>query len=403
MNRQIQKVGCRLALVCLALVAVPSMIWAETNVDSLAAKMAALEEELATLRQEFEVAKRDAAAANAEAAEWRSPTSVVHLAGYAAVGYTDAENETGSFDVANFNPIFHYQYGDRVLWEAELEFEIEEDGETEVGLEYTTIDLFLNDYMTFVGGKFLSPLGQFRQNLHPAWINKLPAAPPGFGHDGAAPLADIGFQLRGGVPVGNPSALNYAVYVANGPELEGEDGEVEAIEAEGFTRDVDGEKVWGGRIGYRPIPNFEVGVSAAVGKAAVTVNDGEEVEDDPERDYDAFGIDAAFAWNGLELRGEYIQQDVDDSMASIAPEGGKWEAWYAQAAYQFAQARWEGVLRYTDFDSPHASQQQEQIALGLNYLIAPSALVKLAYEFNDGLSGTPNDADRWLVQLAYGY
>ena len=75
----------------------------------------------------------------------------------------------------------------------------------------------------------------------------------------------------------------------------------------------------------------------------------------------------------------------------------------AQAAYQFAPAKWEGVLRYTDFDSPHASQQEEQIALGLNYLIAPSALVKLAYEFNDGLSGTPNDADRWLVQFAYGY
>ena len=98
----------------------------------------------------------------------------------------------------------------------------------------------VNDYVALVGGKFLSPIGQFRQNLHPSWINKLASAPPGFGHDGAAPTSDIGLQARGGFQIGNMFA-NYAVYASNGPELNStfEDGEfeLEGIRAEGFDED----------------------------------------------------------------------------------------------------------------------------------------------------------------------
>ena len=59
----------------------------------------------------------------------KNTTSVTHLAGYAAAGYTSEKNGSDSFDVANFNPIFHFQYGDRILWESELEIAVEENGE----------------------------------------------------------------------------------------------------------------------------------------------------------------------------------------------------------------------------------------------------------------------------------
>ncbi len=301
-----------------------------------------------------------------------------------------------------FNPIFHFLYRDKILWESELEFEIEEEGETEVGLEYSAINWFINDYAAVVAGKFLSPLGQFRQNLHPAWINKVASAPPGFGHDGAAPEADIGLQLRGGVPVGERSHVTYALYIANGPELEGEEGEVHGILTEGFTRDAD-DPVFGGRVSFLPLPNLEIGLSAAIGEATVKVNEEEEVDDDPARDYEAFGVDFAYRHDGFEARGEYIEQDVDDDPNSVAEEGGQWDAWYLQGAYQFRNFPWELVARYTDFTSPHASQEQEQWALGVNYLISPNAIIKFAYEANDGLDGSENDADRWLAQFAYGY
>ncbi|NNF92429.1 MAG: hypothetical protein HKM96_13655, partial [Boseongicola sp.] len=88
----------------------------------------------------------------------------------------------------------------------------------------------------------------------------------------------------------------------------------------------------------------------------------------------------------------------------VAPEGGEWKTWYAQAAYKFGpQAKWEGVVRFTDYTSPHSDESQEQWAFGVNYLITPSAMVKAGYEINDGLAGEATDEDRWIMQIAYGY
>lgn len=405
------------------LVAIPALAQTDaTRIEELEAKAADMAEELAALRAELEKAKRNDAVSDVEtlrsevvkatqiaqraeksANEWKDTTAVTHLAGYAAAGYTDQENGTDSFDVANFNPIFHFQYGDRILWESELEVEVEENGETNIALEYSTIDIFLNDYLVFVAGKFISPLGNFRQNLHPSWINKLPSAPPGFGHDGAAPLAEVGFQLRGGLPIGEQSKFTYAGYVGNGPNLEGEDGELHGIDTDGFTGDADDEKIFGGRIAFLPIPKLEFGLSGAFGDAAVVDNDEMDFEGDPSRDYEVLGADVAYQWNNFDFRGEYIQQDIGDAPNSVAPEGGKWETWYAQGAYKFAQAQWEGVLRYTDYTSARADQSQEQWAVGLNYLLAPNAVIKIAFEFNDGVTDEETDNDRWLIQVAYGY
>ncbi len=404
------------------LAGVPAHAQSDTaRIDELERQASILAEQLADLRAELEQAKNRGSAgdmhsireetvaarqaaqrAEQSASEWKNTTAVTHLAGYASADYISPENGEAAF-VANFNPMFHYQYNDKILWEAELEIEVEENGDTSIGLEYSSIDWFLNDSLILIAGKFLSPLGNFRQNMHPSWINKLPSAPPGFGHDGAAPLAEVGLQLRGGRNFGNQGKFTYAGYVGNGPKLEGEDGEIHAIEAEGFAGNPDDEFVYGGRISFLPIPKFEIGVSGAFGDVAVVENDGVDVVGDPTRDYTAFGYDASYQIGNFDLRGEYISQEVDEQAASIAPESGKWETWYVQGAYKFADAKWEGVLRYTDFKSPHADDTQEQFAVGLNYLITPSAMLKFAFESNDGLAGEATDDDRVLVQIAYGY
>ena len=357
-------------------------------------------ESLGGLRKDVE-ANKVAIQATQSATTFTDATSVTHLSGYASADYVSVENGPSAF-VANFNPMFHFLYENKILWEAELEVVVEENGETEIGLEYTTVDWFLNDNLTLIAGKFLSPIGNFRQNLHPSWINKLPSAPPGFGHDGAAPISEVGVQLRGVAPLGN-SRLNYAFFLGNGPKIEGEDGEIHAIEAEGFASDPDDEKVFGGRVAFLPIPSLELAVSGATGDAAVVEDDGIDVEGDPKRGYQVLGFDASYQWKNLDLRGEYVKQEVDPNPLSIAPEGGVWETWYAQAAYKFADGKWEGVARYTDFQSPHADDTQEQLALGINYLITPSAFLKFGYESNKGEPGEITDADRWILQIAYGY
>ncbi|NOZ09657.1 MAG: hypothetical protein GXP09_01215 [Gammaproteobacteria bacterium] len=365
--------------------------------------------------KENSVTRAEAKALESEvnaASEWKDPNTLVHMAGYADVGYASGSNQNGSFKVGTFAPIFHFQYKDLVMLESELEFGIDENGETEVGMEYLTIDWFVNDYVALVAGRFLSPVGQFRQNLHPSWINKLPSAPPGFGHDGAAPTSETGLQMRGGFPIGNMRS-NYAVFVGNGPELiaEWEDGEfgLDGIEAEGKGTDRDGEKVWGGRFAILPMNGLEMGVSVATGKATVT-----GIEDDTgaapsltgeqARDYDVFGFDTVWQHKSLTLRGEYVKSKVGGAITgATASDGGEWQTWYAQASYLLPATKFEGVIRYADFDTPHDSQDQKQWAVGLNYLFASNIIGKIAFESNDGQAGAASDSDRWFVQMAYGF
>jgi hypothetical protein len=356
-----------------------------------------------------------------QAAEWKNPNTLVHLAGYADVGYMKKEGEDGSFLVGRFAPIFHYQYRDTVMMEAELEFEVGEDGETEVALEYMTIDWFLNDYAALVAGKFLSPVGQFRQNLHPSWINKMTTAPPGFGHDGAAPVSDLGLQVRGGFPVGGMRA-NYAVFVSNGPEInaEIEDGEYEldGVAAEGFNRDVDGEKTLGGRFALLPMSSLEIGVSFVGGKATVTNVEGDEgdagvgpIADESARDYTVYGADFVWFTGNMSVRGEFVNTEVgeDNSAGTTAGEGATWQTWYTQVAYRLPNTKWEGALRYTDYDSPHDSVDKKQTAIGVNYLVANNFVIKLTHELNEGKTDEETgekfetDADLTMLQLAYGF
>jgi len=354
-------------------------------------KTVASKAEVDSVKQEVrEVAKRSG--------EWKIADSAVHLAGYGAVGYTDGENSDGAFNLVTFNPIFHYQYKDLFLLEAELELEVGEDGETEVALEYATIDWLINDYAVLVAGKFLSPLGQFRQNLHPTWINKFASAPPGFGHDQAAPLAEVGAQLRGGFPFMKQGRANYAVYVGNGPLIELDGDEIEAVETEGLASNADGELIWGGRFGILPVPMLEFGISAAFGDV------GPEGEENLLRSYRTYGVDAAYQIGSeWDFRGEYISQRVGSNTTSAAPESATFRTWYVQGAYKFLPTKWELVARYGDYDSPHASQNQEQWGIGVNYLFASNAIAKIGFESNDGLRGETTDDDRFLLQLTYGF
>lgn len=351
--------------------------------------------------------KKDVDILNQQAVEWegwKAPKTLVHLAGFSDVGYTDTQGKTGSFGVGTFSPIFHYQFADRFMLEGELEFEVTEAGGSEAGIDYLTIDWFVNDYVALVAGKFLSPLGQFRQNIHPSWINKLASAPIGFGHDQAAPNADVGLMARGGYLFEAKNSLNYAVYIANGPTLEASGGEVEKIETPGLGDDGDGKKVVGGRFGmFYPGAKFEYGVSLATGKASVRSGTEGNYNYDASRDYSVIGADFAWRPAGYNIRGEFIQQDIGAQALSAAAESATWSAWYIQGAYQFSGTKWEAVLRVGEYDTPSNTTDVQQVTYGVNYLFETNIVGKVSYEVNDNPNAGLSAANRVIVQLAYGF
>lgn len=330
------------------------------------------------------------------------PILLFHFAGYADATYVSTQGDAGSSGQITFAPIFHLQFADRLFLETELEGTIDDRGQKEGAVEYATVNWLLNDQAALVVGKFLSPVGYFFPNMHPSWINKMASVPAGFGHGGAAPLTDVGVQLRGGKTFAGGQHVNYAVYNANGPRLglEGMDGL--DLDVEGSTRNPDGKRVTGARLGWMPVPSLEVGASLARGDVVLdagSMNEGSE----PARRYRVDGVDAAWhPTKALELRGEWIRQRVGEAPGSMVPDKATWRAWYVQGAYRFGAERWETVLRYGDSVSPHGESTFAQTAVGLNYLIRPNALAKLSWEFNDSEHAEAN-ADRLLLQLAYGF
>ena len=321
------------------------------------------------------------------------------LSGFAEVSFEKTEGRHSSFGANRFDPIFIASYKDLLIWRSQLEFTIDGQGTTDTTLEYSYFDFHINPKAIIVLGKFLYPGGKFFNSLYLPWQNKLPTAPVGFDENGAAPEADIGLQLRGNFQLSDYMSLNYTIFVLNGPEMVAEiDGpEMSSL---GFPVDVDGHKIIGTRIGYFLIPQLEIGISGSSGKVGLFVNDimvGEP------RDYYLLGTDINFNYRDFDLRGEFIEQHVDSSSPSSFPNSAKWAAGYIQAAYKFLPPHWEGIVRYSNFSSANAGQTQSQWAFGLNYWIAPTILIKCAYEMNQGKEGTFTDANQFLINFVFGF
>jgi len=363
------------------------------------------------------------------------PNALFHMGGYATANYratTGDEDRAGkinSFLGAQFNPVFHFTYKDFLLAEAELEFEVGDDGETEVDLEYASIDWLATNWLTFVAGSFLSPVGFWQQNLHPTWINKLPDPPAGWGHHGIAPLNDLGVMARGGFgKVGHP-LLNYGVYVGNGPQLEFEDGNLAHLGQGSFGLDDNNDKAVGGRIGIVPIPYLEIGGSFEVAQVQGQRNVGpaEDVSG-PVTDgqYTLWGVDAGYTMDPWNIRGEYIHAELDSFWSQAHVEDGEpvhtmlipaneWSAWYAQVAYRlsklnnpilqnvefvgrYGQVRASGFEHFVEHAGP-----EDETTIGLNYWFSSSAVFKSAVSWKDFTAEDNIDATVYRAQFAYGF
>lgn len=368
----------------------------------------------------------------------------IHIAGYADADVAISDRESGSgatFASGTFNPALYVQYRNLLLVESEVEIAVDQDGETELELEFAQFDLLLHDNVTLVVGKYLSPVGQFQERLHPSWINRLADAPAGFGHGGVQPTAEIGVQLRGGVPIGR-ARFTYALGIGNGPRIDG-GGE---MMSEGFGGDDNRNKALSGRIGFLPLPYVEFGASMLRAKVRGPTGEGaaDEMRSDAEApitaasvggatiefpatdvDYTIWGLDAAYTRGPWDVRFEYLRGKRD----AITAPGHRGEieevlptlrmtAWYGQLAYRLSGitrhpvlGNFEPVVRYGEYrvsglEELEEEAAEERVDFGLNYWLAPSMVLHGAVQrrnFTGRHEGEANRDTRILLQLAYGF
>lgn len=329
--------------------------------------------------------------------------------GHTGLNFMSTEGEKESSYVGSaFAPIFLFKHSDRLMFEAELEFELESN-ELNIVLEYADVMYVLHKNMTVRAGKFLLPFGTFTERFHPAWINRLPTRPLGFGHDGIAPASGIGLELRGAFDLGGPK-LNYSVYSTNGPRLK--DGSVEPEEAGMLLfqnyEDNNLNKAFGGRLGILPFADS----STELGFSAYSAN-GVGETDSMYEDVGAFlyAIDFAFvkqipALKGfIDIKGQYNNSKIDDAIFTEVHEDDEEEeytftnesnSFYAQLSYRPTMAgsdflkKLELVGRYSNLNTPEGAEWEEQssqYAFGLNYWLTWRSVIKVAYQTTDSAGG----------------
>lgn len=370
-------------------------------------------DEIAELREEVAKVKETAAST-------LPGTTKFLLTGYAFAGFEKKTGEPSTFS-AGFSPILLWKLSDKLFFEGELELGLE-DGETHVNLEYAHLTYLLNDYITVGVGRFLTPFGQFPDRLHAAWINKLPDFPFVFNEDaGLVGFSQIGAEVRGVIPIG-PTKLVYDAYVSNGPSVITDDpGRFGSLSYDNFP-DNNNNKAVGGRIGFMPLPQLELGYSVQAASMRAT---------DTSRSHANLllqGVDLSYMrdidWlkGGIDLRGEWVWSRV--SRLTYDPDGtlgfgpvtfdNRRTGGYAQLAYRPYKVKLpvidklEAVVRFDTLNLPAGAAEntdEERWTFGLNYWLGQSTVLKAAFEFGhrDSPGTRREDIDGFLLQAAMGF
>ncbi|RLD65472.1 MAG: hypothetical protein DRI95_08650 [Bacteroidetes bacterium] len=329
------------------------------------------------------------------------------LRGYGHAGLEITDDES-SFVGGSFNPIFIYKQSDKLLFESELEFGLE-DGELEIGLEYANISYLLTKSVTVRFGKMLLPFGIYVDRMHPAWIDKLASKPLGVGHGGILPGSDIGIELRGGAYLGS-SKINYAFYLVNGPYLnEGDDEPEEAgqLHYNNFP-DNNNNKTVGGRLGFLPLSNssLELGASGMYGKvgsrdseysdvaALLYAVDLSYIQNLP---FMSSVLDVKAQYSGVNVgNANYVDTEDTVNVGATYTFDNQSTTYFVQLALRPAMVdnnffrNIELVGRYSELNTPEGAlwdTKLNQWEIGLNYWLDWRTVFKFTYRITQGEAG----------------
>lgn len=342
-------------------------------------------------------------------------TTKMIIVGYGTAGFTGKKSGDGAMKPlysASFNPLMIWKLSDQLLFEGEVELQMEGTATT-VNLEVAQSSYILNDYMTFGAGKFLNPMNFFVERQHMNWVNKMVDKPLAV-YDGLLMESDVGTQLRGVLPL-STMKLEYAVFAVNAPMLITEDSTaLGSFEYNDFDN-VNGNIAFGGHVGF--IPHHQVEIGYGLQTSEVT-GPGSSIRALMQSADFNYVEDAEAILGNLSLRGQWVWSQVDkltydaDKALRFGPvnfdnyrNGG-----YAQLAYRPSKikvpilADIEPVVRWDALYQKKipGGHDETRFAFGLNYWIKSNVVLKGTYEFDDTGSGA-GKSNLLMAQFISGF
>ena len=345
--------------------------------------------------------------------EGPSATHNFMVVGDAEVQFGKTDGSHSAFALGDFAPIFLFRARDNILFEAGFDVTLQNGStgihdsgsSTSVSMSFATLDYLLNDYITFVGGDMLLPLGTYSER-GAGWLNKIPDDPL---PRGLLPGSGVGGQLRGSVPLGDSGqSIAYSIYGANGVSSSDNTASHDQLDlggnvgskSDGSFGNLHGSPSGGGRIGWfypwKPHYDLELGISGQTG----TWDDADH------RLWSASVFDGALHFGpNVEIKGEYIYDWVQtDDIGTLNQHG-----WWIQGGYKLAGLGLELPLvnnieligRYDEFNDGF-STKAHRVTAGYVYYFTNTLLFEGDYEFaesnNDGFNH-----NTLLFQLSYGF
>lgn len=345
--------------------------------------------------------------------ETQPGTTQFLLAGYGSTTLTVQQHQDPFF-TATLNPILLWKVSDRLLFEGELEMELE-DGATTTALEMAQMSYIISDHFTLGAGKFLTPMNYFVERQHMAWVNKLPDKPLAV-YDGLLPESLLGAQLRGVFPAGS-TRIEFAAFVANAPKLVTSPDDISGLGTLDFDNfaNAGGHYAFGGHVGFIPIHQLEVGYGVQ----------GSKVGD--ERDSSVRALLHSVDFNYIDdfeslkgqvaLRAQWVWSDVGNMTYEANPDLGygpqnfsnKRSGGYAQVSYRPSKLDGffkdvEAVFRFDRLNQANTPVgfDEQRWTIGLNYWFSPSVVMKTAYEIDDKNHDGLNQ-NAFMLQFAFGF
>jgi hypothetical protein len=365
-------------------------------------------------------------AVNAELAKDKPGTEGLVIAGDAAFGFTTQRKTESSFN-ADVSPLILWQPPDsHFLIETAFDLGIgqgngpesdpAENQNSNFAVNLADVSYILCDNCMVGGGLFAVPFGQYHNHFDPPWINKFPDAPLAFGDDAIGPTSEVGFFTKGAIPSGT-TRWTYDAYVANGPNLVTTDPATAGQLNFNDYGDLNNNKAVGGRIGFLPFPQLEMGYSI---QASRVNPDGVGF---PNTSALLQAVDFSYrpvidALGGqFDLRGEWIWSHVGgatyDPTAALGfgpvaftndRNGG-----YVQLCYRPTKAdskiiqSIELVSRYDAITNPLGSpggDHEQRWTMGVDYWVTPYIVLETAYEIDKKKVGP--DQNAFLFEVGIG-
>jgi hypothetical protein len=327
--------------------------------------------------------------------------------------YTQFDHHRGSFSSPDFAPYFLIQLNDQFLLEGSVDI-----NNSGVGVAEAKVDWIVNDWLTVLAGRYITPIGYFNERLNHEWINRLPD--PALMFRQVSPLSDTdGLQVRGACYLGClPIKLEYELYGGNGLQLGNAPGSYsEAVDLEAITGGPDETDVraLGGRLGlWVPEWGFTAGIS--------TYFNGRYSPAAPDQ-FNLWQLDLGYRKGDWDLRFEYA--DTYQQAASYIGNNVHRRGFYAQVAYRPLHLEhpilrnFEVVFRYsrvwfsgidpalldvtafgTLVDVP---VNRDQYTFGVNYYFYASLALRFAYEINHEMNGVNLHDNVFLSQLVWAF